>query len=90
MRTFKFMNKVTIGRPAAPQTPLLSRGASSPGSLVLNFSEYELCRTWCLEVYTIFGSEHLGGLMFDAILSEGLEGEALWESRGVWGAAGPP
>ena len=34
-----------------------------------------------MEVYTIFGSENLGGLMFDAILSGGPGGEAPRESR---------
>ena len=43
-----------------------------------------------LEVYTIFESEDLGGLMFDAILSGGPRGEAPQESRGVCEAARPP
>ena len=72
MRTFKLLP--TIGGLAAPPTPLLSR-ASPPGPPVLNFSEYERCRTCYLEVYTIFehetvelftifGSEHLGSVYY--------------------------
>ena len=57
MRTFKLLP--TIGGLAAPPTPLLSR-ASPPGPPVLNFSEYERCRTCYLEVYTIFGVEMRG------------------------------
>ena len=80
VRTFEFMNMPTIGEPTA----------SPPGPPVLDFSEYEPCRTCYLEVYTIFVFENLGGIMFDAILSGGPGGEAPRESRGVWGAAGPP
>ena len=42
-----------------------------------------------MEVYTIFGSENLGGLIFDVILSGGPGGKALWESRVVLGAERP-
>ena len=49
-----------VGGPGGPQTPLLSRDASPLGPLVLNFSEYEPCRTCSLEVYTIFPFKNLG------------------------------
>ena len=42
-----------------------------------------------MEVYTIFESENLGGLMFDAILSGGPGGEAPQESRGFGGPQAP-
>ena len=56
------MRTPTIGGPAASETSLLSQGASPPVLPVLNFSEYEPCRTCYLEVYTIFRSESRGSV----------------------------
>ena len=50
--------------PGAPQTSLLSRGASPSGFPVFNFFEYEPCRTCYLEVYTIFGAENIGSVYY--------------------------
>ena len=54
---------------APSKTARLSRGASLPGSPVtgapsFDLSECDPCRTCCLEVYTIFGTENPGSVHY--------------------------
>ena len=58
------------------------------GSEKLKCSLFSALKT--LELYTIFKSENLGGLMFDASLSGSPGGEAPGKAGGFGGPRGPP
>ena len=54
----------TIGGPGSPLDPPAFPGSFASRTPVPNISEYEPCRTWFLEVYTIFGPGNPGSVHY--------------------------